>query len=372
MKVVMVSGFLNNHLLPLCLAFQRDCAFQFVATEDFENKETGSLYNRNVLEKDFVIKYYLLQERERAIKAVQGADVVIFGGSSSELLQVRKKSEKLCFLYTERFLKKGAWRRFIPTTYRKIKNILAETNNNLFVLCASSYVVQDLSYFGFPVTHCFKFGYFPQINKFPLENLLAAKRNMPVKFLYVGRLLKCKRVQDVIVCWQRLREQGIVFTADILGDGPERDNLEKLTRKLGMENHITFHGGCSFDIVSEYMFNSNLLFFSSNYYEGWGAVVNESLAHACPVVGSDAAGSIRYLLKDRINGVVYQVANIDNMVYKTRQLLDKGEEKYIAAYQTVYEEWSAEIACCRFVEIAEKILQNKPYNVYTHGPMSLH
>ena len=71
----------------------------------------------------------------------------------------------------ERFLKKGLWYRFVPSTRKKIwDRVLKYKNNNLYLLCASAYTSYDLSLLGFR-GKCYKWGYFtevPRVNKLEL------------------------------------------------------------------------------------------------------------------------------------------------------------------------------------------------------------
>ena len=135
MKVVFVASFLNNHLLPFCQELEKRSEFCFIATEDWQ----GTSFNRGAIKNHFVLNYFEEQNRDECIQRVQNADIAIFGGSSEELLRIRKKTNKLSFVYTERFFKKGSWRRFIPSTARILKKQFIENNEKLYVLCSGSF-----------------------------------------------------------------------------------------------------------------------------------------------------------------------------------------------------------------------------------------
>lgn len=367
MKVVFVASFLNNHLLPFCLELEKRGEFCFIATEDWKNTS----FNRGSIKRDFVINYFEERNRDECIQRVKDADVAIFGGSSEELLNIRKKTGKLSFVYTERFFKKGAWRRFIPSTARILREKYIENNENLYVMCSGSFVARDLKVIGFDTSKCFRFGYFPLLEQMNIQELLEKKNNKTPKLLYVGRLLKLKRVDDVIKCCRLLRKEKIAFELDIVGDGPERRKLEKLCLRYRLDN-VRFLGAKAPHEVAQIMAESNALFFSSNRHEGWGAVVNEAMSNACPVIESDACGSTAYLIRDGENGYTYRCGKVKELFKKTKKLLEiyKNPDIYTGAYNTVRDEWNAAVAADRLIKICNELMQNKPITLYKTGPMS--
>ena len=51
---------------------------------------------------------------------------------------------------------------------------------------------------------------------------------------------------------------------------------------------------------------ADVFLFTSNYLEGWGAVLNESMNSACAVVAGSGIGAVPFLLKHNYNGLVYK------------------------------------------------------------------
>lgn len=60
--------------------------------------------------------------------------------------------------------------------------------------------------------------------------------------LYVGRLSHVKGVSYLIDAFKQLRDNGLLAHLAIVGDGPERDNLEEQARSLGIHDQITWFG----------------------------------------------------------------------------------------------------------------------------------
>jgi glycosyltransferase involved in cell wall biosynthesis len=58
------------------------------------------------------------------------------------------------------------------------------------------------------------------------------------------------------------------------------------------------------EAVRDHMEAADIFLFTSDFNEGWGAVLNESMNSACAVVASHAIGSVPFLLKDGENGFI--------------------------------------------------------------------
>lgn len=368
MKIVFVSGFLNNHLLPLCDELAKRSEFFFVATQDW--KVQG--YNRSAIHSKYVLNYYEPTSRSKIDELIKECDVGIFGGSSDILLEMRKATGKISFIYSERLFKHGKWRYLIPRV-RKIYNQRFNKNyQNVFVLCASSYVVDDLKVLSFPLQRCFKFGYFPKIEKCDFRDIICQKNERKLELLFVGRLIKLKKVDDILECCTYLKKSNYDFTLRIIGDGPEKGNIERIISKSGLNDFVELLGEKSSDIVAEYMQKSSILYFSSNKAEGWGAVVNEALSYGCAIIASDACGSTKYLISEGYNGEIYHVGNAYEMFQKTVEFWESEckMEIYKNAYNTIAKLWNAEVAAQRLIQLSYNILYQNNSEPFKNGPVS--
>ena len=122
------------------------------------------------------------------------------------------------------------------------------------------------------------------------------------------------------------------------------------------------------------MENSGIFLTTSDFKEGWGAVLNESMNSACAVVASHAVGSAPCLVKDKYNGLIYESGNVNELFSKIKYLLDNTDEQVRlgkAAYKTICDEWNAEIAAKRLIILINNILEgNKSPDLYAEGPCS--
>jgi glycosyltransferase involved in cell wall biosynthesis len=99
-------------------------------------------------------------------------------------------------------------------------------------------------------------------------------------------MLKLKRVDDVI---KALRIANIKRRVEltIVGSGPEEDHLKRMAANLP----VSFMPPVPIERVRELMRQHDIYVFSSNGYDGWGAVVSEALSEGMRVIGSRSPGA---------------------------------------------------------------------------------
>jgi glycosyltransferase involved in cell wall biosynthesis len=284
------------------------------------------------------------------------------------------KENKLSFVYSERFFKKGIWRRFIPSTRKAIKRrIVNQSGKRLYVLSASAFLSYDLSLLGYPTEKCFKWGYFPKQSEYENIGEIIDKKT-PNTILWCGRLIGLKHAEHAVLAVKPLKDNGYQFELNIIGDGIEKDNLEKLINRTGLSDHVHLVGSKSSDEVRKYMENSQIFLFTSNRMEGWGAVLNESMNAGCAVVAGHAIGSVPFLIDEGINGEVYESGNVKELYNKIATLLDNPQdmrEMGERAYHTLVDEWTAKEAATRLIALAQALEADKNVgNLFVSGPCS--
>lgn len=117
--------------------------------------------------------------------------------------------------------------------------------------------------------------------------LAADPANKDASILYVGRIdHHQKRVERLLMIWERIYDRLPDWRLDIVGDGPERARLETWVSEKALPR-VRFHG---FADPSTYLSRAAMLLLTSEY-EGFGLVILEAMAFgAVPVVyGSYAA-----------------------------------------------------------------------------------
>ncbi len=147
----------------------------------------------------------------------------------------------------------------------------------------------------------------------------------PKRLLYVGHLTKGKRIDLLLTIVSQLRKTRSDFVLDIVGDGPERRNLETFSRSLYLNGHVRFHGFKQRDDVLKFLAHSNCFLFPSEY-DIWGLVLVEAMAAGIPCLASVHAGASSDLVKDGENGFLMDFKNTDAVVEKVNCLLDNPDQ----------------------------------------------
>lgn len=117
-------------------------------------------------------------------------------------------------------------------------------------------------------------------------------KSLPLVFM--GRLVAWKAVDVTLAALAEARARGLDVTLDVLGDGPERDSLERLAVELGLEGAVHFQGFRPQSECVETLQNAGALILNS-VYECGGAVVLEAMSLGKPVIASDWGGPADYL-----------------------------------------------------------------------------
>lgn len=374
MKLVFASNYLNHHQLPLALKFRRMFGedFIFIATKAVSNARINLGYIDMDEKYDFVLPAYKSQENEKlAVDLINKCDVLICGSVPEYMVAQRINDNKIVFRYSERPLKNGVephkylarllkWRKYNPRS------------KNLYLLCASAYTAADYRHFGMFKNRAYKWGYFPETVKYNSFVKLVSKKDTN-SILWCGRLIDWKHPEIAVMIAQRLKADGYKFTLNIVGDGDLRAQLNKMIADNDLSDCVRLVGAVAADEVRKYMEASGVFLLTSDFREGWGAVLNEAMNSGCAVVASSAAGAVPYLIKNGENGVIYQNNNIDEMYKSVSNLLSNPNAQQRLgsnAYNTIIELWCADVAAERFITLAQCIENSSSCNVFNSGPCS--
>lgn len=377
MKITFFSNFLNHHQLPFCKEMYKCIGedFKFVATEPVPEERLNMGYHDMSAQYPFALNTYSSNKiYEDAIRLADESDVVIIGSAPSSLVKKRIESNKLTFYYTERIFKKGRHRILNPKTlsYLLFKHSRYK-NKNLYLLCASAYTSSDFNLVGAYKNRAYKWGYFPEVKKYDLDKLSELKKQNEIpKLLWVGRFLDWKHPDDVIKLGKILSENGHEFTLDIIGTGPMETQLRNMIDDNSLQNQIKILGSMKPEEVREHMERANIFLFTSDFNEGWGAVLNESMNSGCAIVASHAIGSVPFLLENRVNGLIYRSGDINHLYENVKHLLDNEDlcnQMGSNAYKTLQSTWNEKEAATRLIKLCQNLLDGNEY-YFEKGPCS--
>jgi glycosyltransferase involved in cell wall biosynthesis len=141
-----------------------------------------------------------------------------------------------------------------------------------------------------------------------IQKIIPAQKKSDV--IFAGRLLSNKNVDVLIKSIQLVKERKPEIKCLIVGDGPEKKNMEILAQKLNMENNINFLGflGNHDDVYA--IMKSSKVFVLPSTREGFGIVVIEANACGLPVITVDHRdNAAKDLIEEGKNGFICQLDN---------------------------------------------------------------
>jgi alpha-maltose-1-phosphate synthase len=128
--------------------------------------------------------------------------------------------------------------------------------------------------------------FFIQQNGIPEKDILESRRYddmPPVRVCFIGRLVPLKNCNIVIRSTASLIKDKKV-RLDIVGDGWDRSSLEALTRDLGLERDVTFHGWLPHLQAMEILARSHVMALPTIREFGGGVVVEAMARGVVPIV----------------------------------------------------------------------------------------
>jgi N-acetyl-alpha-D-glucosaminyl L-malate synthase BshA len=136
--------------------------------------------------------------------------------------------------------------------------------------------------------------------------------------VHTSNFRKVKRIEDVIQVFFEVRKS-IPAKLLLVGDGPERDRMERLCRELGTSDDTRFLG--KLEAVEEVLSVADLFLMPSEK-ESFGLAALEAMACEVPILSSNAGG-IPELNINGVTGFVSNIGDVQDMKEKALFILDE-------------------------------------------------
>ena len=320
MKFVLYTVIVSPHQIPLARAIMRlhpEVTFYYVYTQELPPDATKRGWDWHE-KHDWLVS--AIDEPERAKRILDESDVVLSGERDIELFERRSRAGKKTLYMFERWFKPlvigvgtgrgvggrcrcrlrlpGWVRMLVPSYWRMARRVvrLANGDPNFKCLAIGPWAKKDMQLIGAREDKIHPWAYFVEPS-----NQKEAIRRTPtpstytLKILWAGRMMKLKRVDTVIKAVKRLNAKGLgsAVSLTLLGQGEDEPRLKGLSEGVG---NVSFHPGVPIDQVRQIMREHDVLVFSSNGEDGWGAVVNEALEEGLIVLGTEETGASATML----------------------------------------------------------------------------
>lgn len=155
---------------------------------------------------------------------------------------------------------------------------------------------------------------FRKVNKDHFKKAIAP--NGERILVHVSNFRKVKRVEDVLKVFAKVYKE-IPSKLLLIGDGPERHNLEELCRKMELCHETRFLG--KQDAVEELLAIADLFMMPSGS-ESFGLAALEAMACEVPVISSDVGGLPEVNIHGK-TGYLSPVGDVEDMARKALSIL---------------------------------------------------
>ncbi len=171
--------------------------------------------------------------------------------------------------------------------------------------------------------------------------------------VHTSNFRKVKRVEDVLLTFDKIRK-AIPAKLLLVGDGPERINIENLCRELKTCDDVRFLG--KQEAVEEVLSVADLFLMPSEK-ESFGLAALEAMACEVPVVSTNVGG-IPELNVEGVTGFMCNVGDVDTMTEKALHILkDENLPKFKANALARAKEFDITNILPKYVDFYNKVIK---------------
>ena len=178
-----------------------------------------------------------------------------------------------------------------------------------------------------------------------------------VRFLFIGRIMKDKGIEELIEAANRIKEEYKDVRFDAIGfcEDEYKDKIETIQKK----DIITFHGVK--DTVREYLKSSHAVIHPT-YHEGMSNVLLEAAATGRPVLASNIPGC-KEIFDEGISGFGFEPKNIESLTQAILKFIKLNNEERItmgkAGRKKVEREFDRSIVVDSYLQEINRIVEGK-------------
>lgn len=194
-----------------------------------------------------------------------------------------------------------------------------------FVRCISHYCLSQIMRISAPAAwhklHIVRCGVNPDLYTPRIE-----PGNTIPNILCVGRLVAAKGQYILLEACALLKKEGLQFQLTIVGDGPDRQILEKAATSGNLDGSVTFTGALGQDIVRT-VYDRADLFVLASFAEGVPVVLMEAMAKEIPVISTRITG-IPELIEHEKDGLLATPGDEADLASQIRKLLVNPKQRH--------------------------------------------
>lgn len=142
----------------------------------------------------------------------------------------------------------------------------------------------------------------------------------------IGRLSQEKGYLDLLKIYNILVKEYPDWKLNIIGDGAEREKLEKYISTHNLTDMVTLHGFQDKKYINKLLHESSIYLMTS-YTESFGIVLIEAMSHGIPCIAFDSAEGAREIINSGENGYLVKNRNFDAMLMEIKSLINNESKR---------------------------------------------
>ncbi len=172
----------------------------------------------------------------------------------------------------------------------------------------------------------------------------------------VGRLSYEKGYSDLIDVFKIIHDSDSETHLDIVGDGPEMNNIKSKIKEYNLDDNITLHGFQNKEYIN-YLLNNSSLYLMCSLTESFGIVLIEAASFGVPQIAFDSASGAKEIVKNNKSGYLIKNRDKEKMASKALELLhdSKKRKEYGKEARIVSKEFSFDEVKRKWLNFIEKL-----------------
>lgn len=148
------------------------------------------------------------------------------------------------------------------------------------------------------------------------------------RIISVGRLSEEKGYLDLIDVFSLVHQVYPDWKLDIIGDGNQKENIQKKIEEYGLNDFIILHGFQNKEYINQLLQKSSVYVMCS-YTESFGIVLLEAFSFGIPCVAFDSAKGATEIISNNWDGYLIKDRNKEIMAKKVCELISNPNRRII-------------------------------------------
>lgn len=162
------------------------------------------------------------------------------------------------------------------------------------------------------------------------------------RMVMCARLVGLKRTDQVVEAFKAIAAERPEWDLVIIGDGPERADAESRVT-AGLKERIRFLGSISDMAEIGAIYRASDCLVLASMMDAWALVINEAACAGLAIISSHVVGASAELVRDGVNGAIYQAGDLDGLTRAMRKVTDAAAiDRLRAASPGILADWRRE------------------------------